>query len=52
MSMSGQSLDRDEVKEIVKTGLNSGNGDGEWSALIELADMVGLEYDEEENKYK
>ena len=52
MAMSGQSLDRDEVKELVKTALNSGSGDTEWSTLVQLGDMVGLEYNEEEDRYE
>jgi hypothetical protein len=52
MSMSGQSLDKDEVKELVQEALNSGSGDTQWSTLVQLGDMVGLEYDEEEDKYK
>lgn len=45
MSMSGQSLDRDEVKVIVQDGLNSGRSSIEHDALVQLADMVGLEFD-------
>ena len=52
MSMSGQSLDRDEIREMVKTALNSGSGDTEWATLVEIAGMVGLEYNEEEDKYE
>jgi hypothetical protein len=44
MSMSGQSLDRDEVREIVADGLNGGSNDAEHDALVQLADMVGLEF--------
>jgi hypothetical protein len=50
--MSGQSLDKDEVKELVQEALNSGSGDTQWATLVQLGDMVGLEYDEEEDKYK
>lgn len=52
MSMSGQALDRDEVKEIVQEGLNAGRYSAAHDALVRLADMVGLEYDEEECEYK
>ena len=52
MSQSGQALDKDEVKELVKTALNSKSGDTEWSTLVQLADMVGLEYNDEEDRYE
>lgn len=42
--MSGQSLDRDEVREIVEDGLNAGRTIAEHDALVQLADMVGLEF--------
>lgn len=45
MSMSGQSLDKDEVKEIVADGLNEGGYGAEHDALVRLAEMVGLEFD-------
>lgn len=41
----------DELKETIKAGLNAGNGDGEWEALVTAGDLLGLEYDEEEDKY-
>jgi hypothetical protein len=44
MSMSGQSLDKDEVKQIVADGLNEGGYGAEHDALVRLADMVGLEF--------
>lgn len=40
-----------ELKEIIKAGLNASNGDGEWEALVNAGDLLGLEYDEEEGKY-
>lgn len=52
MSMSGQSLDRDEIKEKVKAALNSKSGDTEWSTLVEIGDMVGLEYNDEKDLYE
>ncbi len=52
MSMSGQSLDRDEIKELVQTALNSGSGDTEWSTLVQIGEMVGLEYNEDSDKYE
>lgn len=39
------------LREIIKAGLNSGNGDGEWEALVDAAGLLDLEYDEEEDKY-
>jgi hypothetical protein len=39
------------LREIIKAGLNAGNGDGEWEALVDAAGLLGLEYDEEEDKY-
>lgn len=41
----------DALKDIIKAGLNAGNGDGEWEALVTAGDLLGLEYDEEEDKY-
>lgn len=41
----------DELRDIIKAGLNAGNGDGEWEALVEAGDLLGLEYNEEEDKY-
>jgi hypothetical protein len=52
MAVSGQAIDRDELRELVKTALNSGSGDTEWSTLVQIADMVGLEYNEEEDRYE
>lgn len=40
-----------ELREVIKAGLNAGNGDGEWEALVDAGDLLGLEYDEEEDKY-
>jgi hypothetical protein len=52
MAQSGQAIDKDELREMVKTALNSGSGDTEWSTLVDIGEMCGLEYDEEEGKYK
>jgi hypothetical protein len=52
MSMSGQAIDKDELKELVKTALNSKSGDTEWSTLVQIGDMVGLEYNDEEDRYE
>jgi hypothetical protein len=41
----------DQLREIIKAGLNAGNGDGEWEALVDAGDLLGLDYDEEEDKY-
>jgi hypothetical protein len=40
-----------ELRDTIKAGLNAGNGDGEWEALVNAGDLLGLEYDEEEDKY-
>lgn len=42
----------DGLKEIIKAGLNAGNGDGEWEALVVAGGILGLEYDEEEDNYQ
>ena len=41
----------DQLKDIIKAGLNAGNGDGEWEALVDAGALLGLDYDEEEDKY-
>lgn len=41
----------DAVAMIVRAGLNAGSNDAEHEALTELADMVGLEYDEDRDQY-
>lgn len=41
----------EDLKDTIKAGLNAGNGDGEWEALVNAGDLLGLEYDEEEDKY-
>lgn len=45
-------VDRAELKELVKTALNSGSGDTEWATLVQIGDMVGLEYNDEEDRYE
>lgn len=40
-----------ELRDTIKAGLNAGNGDGEWEALVDAGALLGLEYDEEEDKY-
>lgn len=45
-------VDADELKELVRTALNSGRGDTEWSTLVEIGDMVGLKYDDEKGTYQ
>ena len=40
-----------ELERIIKAGLNAGNGEGEWEALVDAGDLLGLQYDEEEDKY-
>jgi hypothetical protein len=52
MSMSGQAIDRDELREMVKAALNAKSGDAEWSALVQIGDMVGLEYNQDEDRYE
>ncbi|QWY82828.1 DNA primase domain protein [Arthrobacter phage SilentRX] len=47
-----QELHRSGLAYIVKRGLNSGTNDGEHEALVELADALGLVYDEETDKYR
>lgn len=41
-----------ELKEKVRDALNSGSGDTEWSTLVEIGDMLGLEYNDEEDRYE
>jgi hypothetical protein len=52
-------LDRDQLveklsglRDIIQEGLNAGRGDGEWAALVDAGGELGLEYEEEEDKYK
>lgn len=52
MSFSDHALAKGEVAIIVKAALNAGSNDAEHDALVELADMVGLEYDEEKDVYE
>lgn len=52
MAMSGQSLDKDEVKEMVQFALNADSNDEEHDALVNLADMVGLEFNTETEQYE
>jgi hypothetical protein len=40
-----------EVRETIKDGLNSGSMDGEWEALVIAGEILGLELDDEEDKY-
>lgn len=40
------------LHSIIQTGLNAHNGDGEWSALVDAGIELGLEYNEEEDKYE
>lgn len=47
-----QALHRAGLVHIVKRGLNSGSNDGEHEALVELADALGLVYDEDTDKYR
>lgn len=52
MSFSDYAIPKGTVRRIVKTGLNAGTNDAEHEALIELADLAGLEYDEDKDKYQ
>lgn len=54
LKLSGpvQALDRAALTHIVKRGLNSGTNDGEHEALTDLAGALGLEYDEDTDKYR
>lgn len=47
--MTGDELE--ELKSIILAGLNAGNGDGEWEALVNAADILGIKYDDETNEY-
>ena len=40
-----------DLRATIKSGLNAGNGDGEWEALVDAGSLLGLDYDEEEDKY-
>lgn len=46
-----QALHRAGLVYVVKRGLNSGTNDGEHEALVELADALGLTYDEDTDTY-
>lgn len=41
----------EQLKDIIQAGLNAGCGDGEWEALVDAGELLGLEYDEEEDRY-
>jgi len=41
-----------ELKSIILAGLNAGNGDGEWDALVKAADILGIEYDDDEEDWR
>lgn len=47
-----QTLHRAGLAHIVKRGLNSGTNDGEHEALTELADALGLTYDDDTESYR
>ena len=40
-----------ELRDTIKDGLNSGSMDEEWEALIIAGELLGLELDDEEDKY-
>jgi len=40
-----------DLRDTIQDGLNAGNGDGEWEALVNAGDLLGLDYNEEEDKY-
>jgi|GEM_PF-4410292 len=42
----------EQLKITIVAGLNVGNGDGEWAALVEAGDLLGLEFNEEEGEYE
>lgn len=48
--MTEQQLE--ELRSIILAGLNAGTGDGEWEALVNAADLLGIEYDDYEDQYK
>ena len=48
--LQGRQLLR-ELRDVIKAGLNAGNGDGEWESLVDAGSLLGLDYDEEEDKY-
>lgn len=52
MASSGQALDRDEVKEMVQYALNADSNDEEHDALVNLAEMVGLELNTETEQWE
>ena len=33
----------DQLKDIIKAGLNAGNGDGEWEALVDAGALLGTQ---------
>jgi hypothetical protein len=48
--LQGRQLLR-ELRDVIKAGLNAGNGDGEWESLVDAGSLLGLDYDEEGDKY-
>lgn len=47
-----QVLDRAALRHVVKRGLNAGTNDAEHEALTELADALGLVYDDDTESYQ
>ena len=45
-------VDKEELREMVQTALNSGKGDTEWATLVDLGGILGLEFDEEKGTYQ
>lgn len=52
MSFGDYAFAKGEVRLIVKKALNSGRSDAERDALLELAEMTGLEYNDDEGRYE
>jgi len=52
MSYSDLPLFKANAAVIIARGLNADSGDAERDALVELADMVGLQYNDEKERYE
>jgi hypothetical protein len=44
--------DMADLKERVQAALNSGSGDTEWATLVDIGGILGLEYNDEEDRYE
>lgn len=51
MSFSDHAVSKAELRAIITPALNEDSMDAEHDALMEIADLVGIEYDDDAEKY-